>query len=252
MQQTRQVYKMRRILLGVLIAIAVVLVIGLIGFIVWTSNPYQPMPQALDALKSDSQVEVQTDTWLVFRPRGSEPTTGFIFYPGGLVDPRAYAPAARAIATQGYLVVIVPMPFDLAFFDANRASDVVAKYPSIKRWAIGGHSLGGVAAAMFVKSHPNAIQAIAFWASYPADSLTDSRVTAVSIYGTNDGAVDQLVGARNLMPASTQWVVIQGGNHAQFGYYGIQSGDGVATISREDQQKQIIDATVGFLKQVGK
>ncbi|HET7377714.1 MAG TPA: alpha/beta hydrolase [Anaerolineae bacterium] len=244
---------MRRILLGVLIAIAVVLVIGLIGFIVWTSNPYQPMPQALDALKSDSQVEVQTDTWLVFRPRGSEPTTGFIFYPGGLVDPRAYAPAARAIATQGYLVVIVPMPFDLAFFDANRASDVVAKYPSIKRWAIGGHSLGGVAAAMFAKSHPALVQAIAFWASYPntPDDLSQSKIAALSIYGTNDGAVDQLVAARNLMPASTQWVVIQGGNHAQFGYYGIQSSDGVATISREEQQKRIIDATVGFLKQLG-
>lgn len=242
---------MRKIIIGVLIAVVTLLVIGVGGFLVWTSNPYPPMPQALEALKSDSQVQVQTDTWLVFRPRVSEPTTGFIFYPGGLVDPRAYAPSAHAIAAQGYLVVIVPMPFDLAFFDVNRASDVIAKYPSIKHWAIGGHSLGGVSAAMFVRSNPGAVQAIAFWASYPADSLSDSRVTAVSIYGTNDGAVEQLLGARNQMPPSTKWVVLEGGNHAQFGYYGVQSGDGVATIAREEQQKQVVAATVDWLKQLG-
>ena len=242
---------MRRIVIGVLIAVMAVVVIGTIGFLAWTSNPYQPMPEAIAALQSDSIVQVQDESWLVFKPRGSEPTTGLILYPGGLVDYRAYAPAARAIAAQGYLVVIVPMPFSLAFFDANRASDVIAKYPSIKRWAIGGHSLGGVAAAMFVKSHPDAVRAIAFWASYPADSLVDSRVAAVSIYGTNDGGVDQLVRARNLMPASTRWVVIEGGNHGQFGWYGLQSGDGTATTSRESQQKQIVDATIELLRQIG-
>ena len=242
---------MKRIIIGVLIALVALVAVGVVGFLVWTSNPYQPMPQALEALKSDSQVEVSNSPWLVFKSRGSEPTTGFIFYPGGLIDPRAYAPSAHAIAAQGYLVVIVPMPFDLAFFDANRASNVIAKYPTIKRWAIGGHSLGGVAAAMFVKSHPDAVQAIAFWASYPADNMTDSRVTFTSIYGTNDGGINQIAASRNLVPASTQWVVIQGGNHAQFGYYGIQSGDGFATISREEQQKQAVAATVDLLKQLG-
>jgi hypothetical protein len=242
---------MKRIIIGVLIAIVALIVVGVIGFLVWTSNPYQPMPYALEALKSDSQVEMLNSPWLVFKSRGSEPTTGFIFYPGGLVDPRAYAPSAHEIAAQGYLVVIVPMPFDLAFFDANRASDVIAKYPTIKRWAIGGHSLGGVTAAMFVKSHSDAVKAIVLWASYPADNMTDSRVTFTSIYGTNDGSVDKLVASRNLVLAPTQWVVIQGGNHAQFGYYGIQSGDGVATISREEQHKQVVAATVDLLKQLG-
>ncbi|MBI5031454.1 MAG: alpha/beta hydrolase [Chloroflexi bacterium] len=244
---------MRRVVIGGLTALVVLLVVGVGGLLVWTSNPYQPMPQALDALKSDSQVEVSNSPWLVFKSRASEPTTGFIFYPGGLVDYRAYAPAAKSIAAQGYLVVIVPMPFNLAFFDANRANDVIAKYPAIKRWAIGGHSLGGVAAAMFVKNHPDAVQAIAFWASYPntPDDLSQSKIAALSIYGTKDGAVDRITASRNLLPTSTQYVVIEGGNHAQFGYYGIQSGDGVATISREEQQKQVVAATVDLLKQLG-
>lgn len=242
---------MRKIVLGLFISIIALLVVGVGGFLVWTSNPYQPMPQALEALKGDPRVEVQTDAWLVFRPRASEPTTGFIFYPGGLIDYRAYAPPAKSIAAQGYLVVIVPMPFNLAFFDTNRANDVIAKYPAIKRWVIGGHSLGGVAAATFVKSHPIAVQGIAFWASYPADSMSDARVRVVSIYGTKDGSVDQLLGARSLVPASTQWVVIRGGNHAQFGYYGVQAGDGVATIAREEQQAQVVAATVNLLEQSG-
>ena len=242
---------MRRIIFGIFVATVALVLIGVAGFLVWTSNPYQPMPEALAALESDSIVQVQKESWLVFKPRASEPTTGFIFYPGGLVDYRAYAPAAKSIAAQGYLVVIVPMPLNLAFFDANRANDVIAKYPVIKRWAIGGHSLGGVAAAMFVKSNPNAVNAIAFWASYPAEGMTDSHVTALSIYCTNDGGINQLLASRNLMPASTRWVEIQGGNHAQFGYYGIQSGDGTASISREEQQKQTVSATVELLKQIG-
>lgn len=243
---------MRRVIIGLVIAVVALLVIGTVGFLVVTSNPSQPMPQALDALKSDSQVDVSTTPWFVFKPRTSDATTGFIFYPGGLVDPRAYAPLAREIAASGYLVVIVPMPFNLAFFDANRASEVIAKYPAIKRWAIGGHSLGGVAAAMFVQSHPNVVQGIAFWASYPPDRMTDSRIAVLSISGTQDGlsTPTKIDASRELFPMTTRFVTIEGGNHAQFGWYGVQSGDGVATISREEQQKQIVGAMLDWLKRL--
>ena len=98
------------------------------------------MPEALAALQSDSQVKVTTDPWLVFQPTQSTPTTGLIIYPGGRVDPRAYAPQARAIAEKGYLVVIVPMPLNLAVFGSGRASSVIQAYPDIEKWVIGGHS----------------------------------------------------------------------------------------------------------------
>lgn len=233
------------------ILIALVLLIVVLGMgATFALRPLEPMPQALAALQSDSQIRVTTAQWLIFTPRATEVTTGFVFYPGGLVDPRAYAPMAKEIAAHGYLVVIVPMPLNLAFFDANRAQEVIQAYPAINRWAIGGHSLGGVAAAMFVKNNPNATRAIAFWASYPADNLADSRVIVASIYGTKDSAVERIDASRNLMPASTKWIAIEGGNHAQFGYYGNQSGDRMATISREEQQKQIVGATIELLKQV--
>ena len=48
----------------------------------------------------DAQVTVEEGKWLVFRPTGVQPTTGFIFYPGGRVDHRAYAPPLRAVMEQ--------------------------------------------------------------------------------------------------------------------------------------------------------
>jgi pimeloyl-ACP methyl ester carboxylesterase len=237
-----------RWLLLALMAFVVVLSVG----VVVATRPAEPMPQALAALQSDTQVEAATRQWIVFTPRAREPSAGFIFYPGGLVDARAYAPMARDIAAQGYLVVIVPMPLNLAFFDANRAKEVIANYPAIKRWVIGGHSLGGVAAAMFVKNHLQAIQGLAFWASYPAEALTDAPVRVLSIYGTQDGLSTpaKINNSRALLPANAQFVAIQGGNHAQFGWYGAQSGDGSATISREEQQRQIVSTMVAWLKQI--
>jgi hypothetical protein len=44
--------------------------------------------------------------------------------------------------------------------------------------------------------------------------------------------------------------VIQGGNHARFGNYGLQPGDGTATISAADQQEQAADLTVRLLRAV--
>ena len=38
------------------------------------------------------------------------------------------------------------------------------------------------------------------------------------------------------------------GNHAQFGSYGEQSGDGTATMSGSEQLKQTVDAIVNFVQ----
>lgn len=233
--------------------LALVLLVAGLGIVGWfATRPAEAMPQALVALQSDDRVAVATSRWLVFTPRAREPSVGFVFYPGGLVDARAYAPLARDIAAQGYLVVIVPMPLNLAFFNAERASEVMASFPNIARWTIGGHSLGGVAAAMFVKGHPNTIHGIAFWASYPAEAMTEVSVRVLSIYGTRDSLSTpaKIENSRALLPADTTFVAIEGGNHAQFGWYGLQSGDGIATISREEQQQQIVSTMVNWLKRI--
>ena len=243
---------MRKALRVFLVLFGLLLVLFAAGFVVWGETPAQPMPQALAATNSDAQVNVSSGQWLVFTPSASEPTTGFIIYPGGRVDYRAYAPAAHQIAAQGYLVVIVRMPLNLAVFGVNTAQDVQAAYPQIRRWAIGGHSLGGSMAATFAKNHADAVQGLALWASYPAtsDDLSDSDLHVVSIYGSEDGlaTLEKIEASRPYLPAGTTWVQIAGGNHAQFGWYGDQAGDNPASISRPDQQAQVVAATLGMLE----
>jgi dienelactone hydrolase len=227
------------------------LAVIMLGFVIWGSIPARPMPEALTALQSDSMVTVETGKWLVFTPLESQPTTGFIFYPGGRVDYRAYAPAAHQIAARGILVVTVPMPLNLAVLDPSAATEVIAAYPQIQIWGIGGHSLGGSMAANFVHSHPDAVQGLILWASYPAnsDDLSSSEIKVLSISGTLDGLSTpaKIEASRSLLPADTIFFPINGGDHAQFGWYGPQAGDNPAAISRGDQQHQAIQATLDFL-----
>ncbi len=238
----------------IFIAVFIILILSLTGFTVWASTPARPMSQVALALQSDAQVKVSENPWLVFQPANRQASTGFIFYPGGRVDYHAYAPEARAIAAQGFLVVIVPMPLNLAVFAPDQAKDVMNAYPGIQTWAIGGHSLGGSMAAHFAAQNPDQVQGLVLWASYPAgsDSLAQKDVQVISIYGTLDGlATPQKIDAsRALLPPDTQWVAIEGGDHAQFGWYGPQSGDNPAAISRDEQQSQVISATVQFLQKL--
>jgi pimeloyl-ACP methyl ester carboxylesterase len=235
-----------------LLAALSLLVVLVVGFVIWGSTPSKPMPEAMAVIQSNSTVRVTTGKWLVFQPANVQTSTGFIFYPGGHVDYRAYAPAAKAITEQGYLVVIVPMPLNLAVFNTGAALDVMTAYPGIQHWAVGGHSLGGSMAANFAHSHPGSVQGLVLWASYPAgsDNLSSSGLRVLSISGTRDGlsTPTKIEDSHALLPSDATFVPIQGGDHAQFGWYGPQPGDNPAAISREVQQAQIIQATVDFLK----
>jgi dienelactone hydrolase len=239
--------KLRLLLL--ILGLVVLLVLG--GFVFWAETPLGPMPEALAALESDGRVAVDTDPWLTFTPLAAPPTDGIIIYPGGRVDARSYAPLARAFAAEtGLLAVIVPMPLNLAVTDANAAADVIAAHPEIDRWIIGGHSLGGSMAASFAAE--NDVDALALWASYPANDALAARtdLPIVSLYGTNDGVAtpDDINASRPNLPPNTIFAPIEGGNHAQFGWYGDQPGDNPATISRAEQQAQVVRDTAALLQ----
>jgi hypothetical protein len=231
-----------------------ILVTAMIGFVAWGLIIPTPMPEAIAAMQSDNQVKVTSKPWLVFQPVDGMPTTGFVIYPGGRVDPRAYAPQAHEIASKGYLVVIVPMPLNLAVFGSNKASKVIDEFPNIENWVIGGHSLGGSMAALYAYNHSDQIDGLVLWASYPASSndLSNSNLKVVSISASLDGLAtpDKIEASRQLLPAGTTWVNIIGGNHAQFGWYGSQAGDETATISRTDQQTQVVRATLELLNSI--
>jgi len=222
------------------------------GFILWAVLIPEPMPEALSALQSDDQIAVDIASWIAFRPAGQTPAVGFIFYPGGRVDFRSYAPAARAIASAGYLVIIVPMPLNLAVLAPDRALEVQKAFPRVRQWVIGGHSLGGAMAARFAYKHPERVQGLVLWAAYPpgSDNLSNSTISAVSISGSRDGLAtpEKIQASRTLLPSTTRWVVLEGGNHAQFGWYGPQGGDRPSTLSHTEQQAQIVAATLELLR----
>jgi hypothetical protein len=227
---------------------------------------YPPLPEALDAMVSDGMVTVRTvevEAWeeesnyyYAFEPNTVDPNVGFIIYPGGLVDPRSYAPPARAIAEEGYLTVIVKMPNDLAAIGWRRAHEIIDAYPGIERWIIGGHSLGGSFSCAYAKEFTDKVAGVILWASWPSVNFRfgATALKAISIYGTNDGHPDSILAGAEHLPADAEFVQIEGGNHTQFGYYDTspaphQDGDNPADITREEQQEIIIQSTVDFLAQ---
>ena len=238
-----------------LAAAAVLLLAAGLGLVVWASFPHQATPAAEAALVSDQEVRVEENQpWLTFYPVGESPAAGLVFYPGGRVVPEAYAPLARRIAAQGYLVVIPEMPLHLAVFRPGAAEDVLAAYPTVDVWAVGGHSLGGAMAARFAGANPGRVAGLVLWAAYPPESsdLSGSGLEAVSIYGTRDGLASpgEVLASRDRMPLETAFVAVEGGNHAGFGAYGPQRGDNPADISREEQAAQVTAATVELLVRI--
>lgn len=213
------------------------------------------MPEAIDALNSDSLVTVVQSKWISFSPLGEKGNSGkgIIFYPGGKVAPESYAPLMRALAKEGYTVFIAKMPFNLAIFKSGAATEILSGNPQIKQWYIGGHSLGGTMAAQYVNKHPDTFDGIFFIASYPIENYDlsdDAKLRSLSIYGENDGLIDltEVTTHKLYLPKDQTVLVLDGANHGQFGYYGIQDKDKPATITRETQQAMTLEALLKWLK----
>jgi len=244
----------KRSLKWLLAILGVVFIAAILWGVQWATYARPPLPEAIEALASDDLVRIVDEPWLTFTPTHRISTTAFVFYPGGRVDPRGYATLMREIASNGYLVVVPEMPINMAVFNSNIASEIIAAYPEIDHWVIGGHSVGGAMAARYTGNHADAIEGLVIWASYPPNSsdLSGLDIPVVSIYGSREQRVnDASVGERkHLLPDDTQYVRIEGGDHHQFGSYEINPADHLATISRESQHQQIIAATLRVLEAV--
>ena len=149
------------------------------------------------------------------------------------------------------MTAIVPMPFNLAVFGIEKAAAVITAHPEISRWYVGGHSLGGVMAASFAVQNQDLLEGVIFMAAYPADSadLSGTSLKVLTLIASEDLKVTQEITAKakKLLPTDAVQVEIIGGNHAQFGWYGDQPGDGTATISREQQLEAVASAIVQFI-----
>jgi len=234
----------------VVLGIVAVIVVALVGGLAWFFSPQPLLPEATAALASSPGATFSEEsTGLTYTPVAAPPTIGLILYPGAKVPAEGYAPTARAIAEQGYLVVVVPMPFNFAIFGVGAASDVIAAHPEIAHWAIGGHSLGGAMAAQYAADHAAAIAGLALCGAYSAADLSAAGLAASSVYGSLDAAAPKIEdpATKALLPATTVYDRIEGGNHEQCGWYTGQPNDPPATISRQEQQDLIVAAWVALL-----
>ena len=236
----------RRLAAGLVALVAIVVVGGAVYF----ATPQPELPEAAAAQTSTSEVAFELEGGrLVFRPTAQPPSVGLILYPGGKVSAGAYAPLARAIAAEGYLVEIVPMPLNLAVLGIDRAAAVIEAHPEIARWAIGGHSLGGAMAAQYA-ANDERIDALALWAAFSATDLSDRDLHVLVAYGSLDTGAAGFVSDERLanLPPTGTIEVIEGGNHEQMGWYTGQPNDPPATIARPEQQERVIEATVKLLR----
>lgn len=176
--------------------------------------------------------------------------TGLIFYPGGKVEYTAYEPLMEALASEGILCVLIKMPFNLAVFDVNAAEGIQEQYPHIEKWYMGGHSLGGSMAASYLSENVDDFEGIVLLGSYSTADLSKDSFEVLSIYGSEDGVLNRekyTENKRNL-PADFTEIVIDGGCHAYFGMYGSQDGDGIPSITNEEQIALTVDAVVEFVE----
>lgn len=221
---------------AVLLVIGCLLLVCIGAAAVYVSGGYDAAEAALQALESDETVTVERiEGAIVFMPK--DPKEALIFYPGGKVAHEAYAPLMRAYAMEGMACILLEMPFDLAVFDMNAAKEYRYLYPEIEEWYLGGHSLGGAMAASHLESHVEEYEGLILCASYSTADFSGTDLEIVSVYGSNDEVLnaEKYQECRSNLPQDFAELVIEGGNHAFFGMYGPQEGDGTAAITNESQ-----------------
>ena len=226
-----------------LLAAAVALLVLLAVAMVYVTDYYRAGEESV-RVEAGSGVMKIDGGWAV-GDEGSE--SGLIFYPGGKVEARSYLPLLRRVADGGVFAVLCEMPLNLAVLDLNAADRMIERFPRVRRWAVGGHSLGGSMATQYAANNPGKVGGLVLLASYAPSALPEG-VPALAVYGSEDGVMnrDRYALALELLPEYEE-VVIPGGNHAKFGDYGPQSGDGEGAMPEEEQREAAARAILNFL-----
>ncbi len=228
---------MKKILIGLL---AFIILLSL-GAVIYINDYYQASDYVHTLMEENSSRILKQGQYTSIQPKEvfDEPV-GMIFYPGGKVEAIAYMPLLMQLADQGIRPVLVEMPGNLAVLDINAADEVFDIYQEIEHWYIAGHSLGGAMASQYMEKNYDKVEGLILLGAYP---VNNAPVDTLVIYGTHDLLLDLEQVAK-----ADQIYEIKEGNHAYFGDYGEQEGDGKARISREQQQEEAVNRIMEFIK----
>lgn len=230
----------KRLKIILIIILAVVILLGG-GFLIYASDYYRADDVASSAMQSDA-IMIDKDDHIILSPANSG-ETAMIFYPGAKVEYFAYLPILEKIKENtGITCILVKMPFNMAIFDSDAADNIIDLYPDIKNWYMAGHSMGGAMASDYASNNQDRIEGLILLGAYLyGDFPAENTLT---VYGSFNTSVEEKI------DYTENIVVIDGGNHAQFGNYGKQKGDTDATISREEQQNIAVEAIKEFLSKM--
>lgn len=237
--------KSAKISISIISAIALIVVV----FGIYVSDYYHADADAIDSYVSESAEMHRIDNDMIaFTPENSE--AGIIFYPGGKVEYESYIPLMKALSDRGITTVLIKMPFNLAVLGIDKADGVIEAFPDIDSWYMAGHSLGGSMAATYISKNIESFDGLILLASYSTASLSSGEIEVLSIYGSEDGVLNMEKYDENKknLPPDYKEHAINGGNHAFFGMYGSQDGDGEATITNIQQIEFTADYIEGFVK----
>ena len=228
-----------RVTVGVIGGILLLLILGVF---LWAESYYRADAEAVAAVEAGRQVSIWQKNLIALGDE--EADTAFVFYPGGMVEESAYLPLLQQVSEQGVLCLVASMPFHLAVLDKEACEELMRYYPEVETWYIGGHSLGGAMAAEYAAEHEDLFAGVVLLAAYPT---LPTDLPVLSVYGDRDQVLDRTKYADAPWGSGVAELVLAGGNHAQFGNYGVQKGDGEAAITREEQQTAAAEAILEFI-----
>lgn len=227
----------KRLKIALTIITIVIILTG--AFLIYVSDYYRADDVVIKAMQNKATMRVE-DNLIILSPIAPS-DSALIFYPGAKVEYFAYLPILEKIEQRcGITCILVKMPFNMAIFDVNAAEEIIDQFPDIKSWYIGGHSMGGAMASDYASKHQDKVKGLILLGAYIYGNYPTEN--ALTVYGTfNTSVAEKINYTENI-------VVIEGGNHAQFGNYGKQKGDPDATISSEEQQNIAVEAIKEFLE----
>ncbi|UOQ59398.1 alpha/beta hydrolase [Leucobacter rhizosphaerae] len=241
--------RLRRILTVTALVVAGCLVITIGMFAIWANVTYPAKGPAIERAQSDPAVSIEVShDFVTMTPTQGASDRGLVFLAGAKVEPEAYIGTFESLVASGTSVVIVRPFINLAIFETRPFEDFTNQLPDVERWAVGGHSQGGVKACSYAEDPE--VSALVLLASYCSlgDLSTRTDLAALSVSGGEDRLVtpDKIADAAPLMPADSTYVELEGVSHAQFGSYGEQPGDGTPTVEDAEAQRLIGEALVDF------
>lgn len=232
--------------------------------IVWMFFQMQAKEVDDSILETSSTVSVENASdFIRFTPiesitdSSSRTYPSVLFYPGALVEAEAYAPFARSLAENGIPVIIQRIPFRMAF-TKGMEKDVfeetlsnLSASPDSTKWVLTGHSKGGAMASEFAALYSEKLSGLLLiGTSHPRRTdLTNVKIPITKVYASEDrlASVDEVHEFSKNLPNQTNYVLIEGGNHSQFGNYGFQFGSGTAKISQDEQQQQLLETSLRLI-----